>query len=214
MRSAILVLGVAMFTIPGLELAGQQNEEAAGEAPPDVQEAENQTGPRDLSSAGWCLDATTYCWDASRSLAGLRLVFEPQLGVLFQSGNDKFEDANFRSLEKIGLETNLIEGLIGLQGMLIYPSTLKFQQDSPLLEKGFIKDEENGQVRVEVGFSFGVTFLDGILAVGYGWVNYDERDFINVDQITSTTSDSPFLDGFFYFNVQPIAAIKSALKGS
>ncbi len=162
-----------------------------------------------LSTKAWCADATTICWRGpeSRIGSGVRLVFEPQLGVLVQFGDDKFVDTNFKGLEKIGVETNLVEGYIGFQALFIYPSSVEFDAQSRSVLDSIVLDK-SGKVDVEFGMAFGFTFLDGIIATGYGFLHYDKRDF----REPATLKGSTFGDGFFYLNIQPVSAIKSALK--
>ncbi len=168
-----------------------------------------------LTTSSWCEDAMTICWEKSAAdqdnrawLAGVRLVFEPQLGVLIQTGDNKFVDTNFRSLEKIGLETTLYKGYVGFQTLLIYPSSIKFDDQSTVRSENQLVDTEEGKVDVEYGISLGFTLIDGVLALGWGILHYDRRDFVNPDTLPTDT----FRDSFLYFNVQPIQAVKSALK--
>lgn len=159
----------------------------------------------------WCEDATTICWEkGTRKSAfnGLRFVFEPQLGVLIQHGDNKFDNANFKALEKIGLATNLAGRWVGLQALFIYPSSLQFDDQSPVRVNGGLVDSDTGKVDVEWGATLGVTLLDGVLSVGAGWLHYDRRDFKNPD----TREKSDFRDTFVYFNVQAVETIKTAMK--
>ncbi len=85
-----------------------------------------------LSTENWLKDATTFTFSKpadrkkfKHSFNGLRLIFEPQLGIVIQNGNDKFEARNFRSLDRIGLETNLYKGIVTFQGLFFYPSVVQ-----------------------------------------------------------------------------------------
>ena len=57
-------------------------------------------GSDKYGTENWCKDATTLCWaddeKQAKAFSGLRFVFEPQLGVLVQVGDNKFEDTNSR----------------------------------------------------------------------------------------------------------------------
>lgn len=162
----------------------------------------------------WCKDATTICWaddeKTSKGFSGLRFVFEPQLGVLVQAGDNKFVNANFKSLEKVGVATNLWGSNLGLQSLFIYPSAIQFDEQSPVRVDGNLLDAENGKIDVEWGATIGITLVDGVLSTGWGFRKYDRRDFKNF----STLPDSTFRDSFFYFNVQAIEAVKGAIKAA
>lgn len=156
----------------------------------------------------WCKDATTMCWNETRrALAGIRFVFEPQLGVLVQQGDNKFESTNFKALEKIGIATPLYGRQLGAQFLFIYPSTVAFDAQSPVRVNKQLLDEE-GKVDVEWGFTLGATVLDGVLSTGFGVLHYDRRDF----KAPESLNKSVFGDTFFYFNIQAIEALKSAIK--
>ena len=161
------------------------------------------------NTADWCKDATTVCWNnARKAFSGIRFVFEPQLGVLVQSGDNKFDSTNFKALEKIGVATSLYGRQLGFQTLFIYPSTIQFDEQSPVRVGKQILDEADGKVDVEWGMTFGVTVLDGILSTGFGFLHYDRRDF----KAPSTLPKSVFGDSFFYLNIQAIEALKGAIK--
>jgi hypothetical protein len=161
------------------------------------------------NTADWCKDATTMCWSQTRrAFSGIRFVFEPQLGVLVQSGDNKFESTNFKALEKIGVATTLYGRQLGFQTLFIYPSTIAFDEQSPVRIDKNVLDEQDGKVDVEWGMTFGITVLDGIVSTGYGFLHYDRRDFKN----PSTLRSGVFGDSFFYFNIQAIEALKGAIK--
>lgn len=145
------------------------------------------------NTADWCADATTVCWSDTRSaLAGFRLVFEPQLGVLVQSGDNKFESTNFNALEKIGVAFPLYGRQLGVQVLFIYPSTIQFDEQSPIRVSNAVLDDADGKVDVEWGLTIGVTVLDGVLSTGVGFLRYDRRDFRDPD----TLPKSVFRDSF------------------
>jgi len=162
-----------------------------------------------FSSQKWVQDATTISFGhpERKSFTGLRFVFEPQLGVCLQSGQNRFENNSFKGLEKIGFETNLEQGYVSFQGLFIYPSNLQFDEKSPLRINHNLTDSI-GRVGVDYGFALGLSFFDGILAIGYGSVFYDRRDFQN----TIGMGNGIFKKGFIYFNIQAISTLKAAIK--
>jgi hypothetical protein len=165
-----------------------------------------------FSSESWCEDDLTICLEgrAGRGIFnGVRIVFEPQLGVLFQSGENRLENTSFRALERIGIETNLSGAAVAFQALLMYPSTVEFDAKSPI--RPWIKDT-SGKVGVDYGIALGLSFLDGILAVGGGRLDYDQRDFAEKNAAGEPQPEDALQDFFLYFNVQPIAAIRSAIK--
>lgn len=179
---------------------------------PSTADAQTDAAAADrLGTVAWCKDATTVCWSDSktqRAFSGLRFVFEPQLGVLIQNGDNKFDNTNFRSLEKIGLATNLIGRWVGLQSLFIYPSSIQFDEQSPVRVAQQLADKSEGKVDVEWGMTFGATALDGVLSIGFGFLRYDRRDFL----AEAAADKSVTRDSFFYFNVQAVEAIKGAIK--
>lgn len=91
----------------------------------------------------------------------------------------------------------------------MYPSTVEFDAKSPI--RPWIKDG-SGKVGVDYGVAVGFSFLDGILAMGIGRLDYDQRDFAERNEAGQPLPDDALKDIFVYFNVQPIAAIRSAIK--
>jgi hypothetical protein len=156
----------------------------------------------------WCDDATTVCGETPRQMFnGLRFVFEPQLGVLMQNGRNRFDETSFRALEKIGVASDLMGRRMGVQLLFIYPSTVQFDEQSPIRINNQLADANEGKVDVTWGATIGLTFLDGLLAAGYGILRYDPRDFATGFDSRSNTRDS-----FFYLNVQAVEAVKGAIK--
>ena len=158
----------------------------------------------------WCADATTVCWSDTDTWGpkGLRFIFEPQLGAIFQAGDNKFENTNLESLEKLGVATSLYGKQLGLQLLLIYPSAVSFDEQSPVRVAGQLLDTENFEVDVEWGYTLGLTFLDGVISAGWGKLAYDRRDFLDPDAL----EDTVFSDGFWYINFQAIEAVKNVIK--
>jgi hypothetical protein len=167
--------------------------------------------PSRLGTDAWCEDATTVCITGRESrmaFSGLRFVFEPQLGVLIQNGDNKFDNTNFRSLEKIGLATNLVGRWVGLQTLFVYPSSIQFDEQSPLRVNKQLVDGTDGKVDVEWGMTIGLTAVDGVLSLGFGFLNYDQRDFTE----SARADKSNARDSFFYVNIQAVEALKGAIK--
>lgn len=163
-----------------------------------------------FSTEKWLEDATTIKFGKKpnkKMFSGVRIVFEPQLGALIQTTDNRIVGQNFRSLEKIGLETNLFKGYVSLQTLFVYPSTVQLDDQSPLRLNNNTLDPE-GKIDVDYGFSIGLSFFDGIIAVGYGGIFYDKRDFQNAPQ------EFNFQNNFVYFNIQPISAVKSLIKNT
>jgi hypothetical protein len=87
------------------------------------------------------------------------------------------DNTNFRSLETVGLATNLLGRWLGFQALFIYPSTIQFDEQSPVRVTKQLLDESEGKVDVEWGTTIGITGLDGVVSIGWGMRRYDERDF-------------------------------------
>lgn len=158
----------------------------------------------------WLDDDTTISFGDSTKFKncfnGLRFILEPQLGLFLQEGEDRFNLENFKSLERLGLETNLLKGYISLQGIIVYPSVVELDNKSPLRINNNTIDPL-GKVNVDIGFSLGLSFLDGMVAVGFGGLFYDKRDFQGVNG-----ENGEFQDNFWYFNIQPVSAIRKGIK--
>lgn len=168
-----------------------------------------------MSAENWLKDAMTITFSKpehraklKHSFNGLRIIFEPQLGTLLQTSEDSFEAKNFQSLQRIGLETNIYKGFITLQGLFFYPSTVELGEENTLRAGNFMLDP-NGRVIVDFGLGAGLSFFDGTVAVGYGGLFYDEKDFRG---ILDRRERAPLEDNFFYLNIQPISMIKAAIK--
>lgn len=163
-----------------------------------------------LSTENWLKDATTIQFSSPtsrNSLNGLRFIFEPQLGVLIQESDNRVIVENLTTLSKIGFETNLYKNIISFQILFISPSKVQLDEDSPLRKEGQTKDIE-GKLNVDFGISAGLSFIDGILSIGFGGIFYDKRGFVS-----SITGDrGEYQNNFIYINIQPISAIKSLIK--
>lgn len=73
----------------------------------------------------------------------------------------------------------------------------------------YLRDPAARTVHYDYGLMMGLSFLDGSLAVGGGRIQYDRRSF----RPTSPDSSSLYRDSFGYVALQPIASIRSGLKG-
>lgn len=164
-----------------------------------------------LSSQAWCADQTTIAFGEKRrgksSFSGLRFIFEPQLGVTFQGGQNQFEDTNIKELPKIAIETNLIKAYVSLQLGLIYPSSITLDSKSVIVKDSSLVIKGN-KVDVTHGFTIGVSILDGLFAVGWGRVIYDERDF----KKEFKKGGGNFHESFIFVNLQPASAVKNVIK--
>jgi hypothetical protein len=65
-----------------------------------------------------------------------------------------------------------------------------------------------GRVSVDYGVALGLSFFDGILAIGFGGIFYDKRDFKNPEAI----NPSWFQNNYLYFNIQPVSALRAVIK--
>jgi len=168
-----------------------------------------------LSTDKWLNDATTITFSTpderktwKNSFNGLRFIFEPQLGTVMQSDENSFEAQNFGSLERIGLETNIYKGAIALQGLFFYSSEVQLAEENTLRINNSLNDP-SGRVNVDYGVALGFSLFDGVVAVGYGSLFYDKKDFRG----DFSQRDNPKLNnGFWYINIQTISLVKTAIK--
>jgi hypothetical protein len=56
--------------------------------------------------------------------------------------------------------------------------------------------------------TIGLTAVDGVLSLGFGFLNYDQRDFTE----SARADKSNARDSFFYVNIQAVEALKGAIK--
>ncbi len=168
-----------------------------------------------LSTDNWLNDATTITFSKpeerkrwKNSFNGLRLIFEPQLGTVMQNDEDSFEAQNFGSLERIGLETNIYKGGIALQGLFFYSSEVQLAEENTLRTNNWLNDP-SGRVNVDYGVALGFSLFDGVVALGYGSLFYDQRDFRGD---FSQRNTSKLNNGFWYVNIQTISFVKTAIK--
>jgi len=110
------------------------------------------------------------------------------------------------NLGKFGLETNLINGAVALQGLLVLPSTITIDANSQVRVNGNLVNS-SGAVAVNYGLALGLSFFDGIIAIGWGGLFYDKRDFTGI----TGNPGNVYQSNFVYFNIQPISAIKALI---
>jgi hypothetical protein len=172
-----------------------------------------ETAP--LSTDNWLNDATTITFSTpderkswKNSFNGLRLIFEPQLGTVMQNEEDSFEVQNFEALERIGLETNIYKGAIALQGLFFYSSEVQLAEENTLRANNWLNDP-SGRVNVDYGVALGFSLFDGVVAVGYGSLFYDQRDFRGD---FSQRYNPKLSNGFWYINIQTISFVKTTIK--
>jgi len=173
-----------------------------------VQKSEPPRSIATFSSEKWCEDQMTIAFSEKSKkrphLSGIRLIFEPQLGVVIQPSINKITVQNLQDIPKFALETNLWQGWISFQSGIIYPSTVSFEDNSDLVK--YIKDA-SGSVTVNFGYSIGITILDGIIALGYGSLQFDRGSYTNEYQGKLSTD-------FWYFNIQPTTLLRSLVKNT
>lgn len=163
-----------------------------------------------LTSVDWCADQLTVCISGSDTrgwISGVRLIYEPNLGQLFQAGDDRFENAQLTTFQKFAAEVNVVQAWLGLQIGVIFPGAVTYDADSPLNTNGHLRDPER-KVRVEWGWTLGASALDGIIAAGFGQLRYDRRDFVDPGTLASGFD----FDNFGWLAVQPVSAVKKLFK--
>lgn len=141
-------------------------------------------------------------------LNGIRLSFEPQLGIVSPWGMNRLDVQQLVQIPKVGIETNLLKGYVGLQITYIIPTQVTFDEKSELLNNRVLIPK-NGKVQLDGGVTIGLTFFNGILAGGFGYLNYDQRDFNMKSPEFKREHTS---DMFGYLSLQPVAVVRSAIK--
>lgn len=193
-RFYLLPLGFLLLLIPTFAVHAQE--------PPPPSDSE---GALSFTTRDWCADSGTICW--SRSLigvAGLRIIGEPNFGTIFSGGGDRVEPDGFGSLAVFGLETNLVGAWLALQVSAITPGKMRFDEQSEVVTQGRLVDSER-TVDLDYGIAVGLSLLDGVLVVGAGHLNFDERDFRN-------PVDSDLSERYVYLNFQPISTARAVFK--
>ena len=140
-------------------------------------------------------DCTRFC--------GIRLIYEPTLGVIDQTGSNKFKTEAFSTaFSGFGVEVNVYKAWASVQLSYLFPFRVEFDELSPVLDQ----IEEGNTLSVERGFNIGGSFLDGLIGIGYGVVYYDDRE------LKDTASGFDDADGYFYFNINPISGLRALIK--
>ena len=136
---------------------------------PEISNAAKEYGY--FSSQNWCADDTTIAFDENRwGGSGLRFIFEPSFGTLFQTGENEFDETKFPNLSKFALETNVYEGWAAFQLGVVSPSTIKFDPISEAADH--LADPMNKDVKVTGGVTLGASLIDGWISVGWGRLWY------------------------------------------
>ncbi len=164
-----------------------------------------------LSTERWLQDDLTISFNNGETrnyFSGIRLLFEPRLGGIVQFGENRFKSEQFTELSKFGIEVNLHKAWTAIQLHAILPSTIAFDDQSPVRLNGMTLDTE-GVVDIDFGLGMAFSFMDGIFSVGYGFIQYDSRDF---DKLHVNYSRSVLNDGYFSINVQPVSAVRKIVK--
>ena len=159
------------------------------------------------STDRWLQDQTTIKFpngETRNYLSGVRLIFEPQWGTLIQNDKNRIDEKFLMNMSKFGIETNIYQGWIALQINYIFPTHVEFDSQSDIVVNSYLKNSEK-KADLDIGFSVGLSFFDGIIAVGAGWAFLDERDFID------SYNGSKSID-FVYINIQAVSTVKTLLK--
>jgi hypothetical protein len=172
---------------------------------------------RSAQTEYWLQDLTTISFGGPEternyfrnSFNGIRLLFEPQFGHVFQTVNNRVEPNDYNSLVKFGFETNLFMGNVALQCLIIFPATVQMDNSSMIRANQHIIDP-TGRVAVDYGLGVGLSFFNGILALGFAGIFFDERGFTNMNDISRQTFN--YQTNFVYFAIQPVSGIKSVIQ--
>lgn len=171
-----------------------------------------QVGFFDFSSNTWLNDQLTIPFGAGAEkrpiLSGVRLLFEPQISIVFQDNEEnKITAPDIGDIPKLGIETNLYGAWISVQAILLLPgSTVQFDEDSPIRLENLTR-LEGGKLKVESGYAFGLSLLDGTLGVGYSKVLFDHRGYRDADNSANITSGD-----FIYVSIQPVSIVRTLIK--
>lgn len=158
----------------------------------------------------WCDGGFTWCTKQRRPIFnGIRLIAEPQLGTLFQTGDDKLELDKPGSIQMVGFATDLKGRFLGLQTHVVFPGEVNFTPESSVVRVN--AEGKNGLVRggrtvhVEFGLGLGLTVFDGSFAFGVSFLNLDSNDFLNPKTKENPTGVRTHNTSFF-LALQPITA--------
>ena len=125
-----------------------------------------------LSTDNWLKDQTTIPFSSrtgKSSFSGIRLTFEPQWGWLIQNDENRIQNEILLNMSKFGLETNLYKGWLSLQTNFIFPTKVELDSKSEIVVNNYLKDSES-KIGMDLGFTVGLSLIDGVIAVGAGWV--------------------------------------------
>ena len=185
----------------------KKNQRKRVQTPVNRKKSNYQTRRRNtviFSSQSWSADETTIPFKEDRSwISGLRLLFEPNFGFLFQRGKNEFDSKNFPNLSKFALETNIYKGWVAFQLGVVAPSTIKFDPVSPVVKNKSLTDGDT--VRVKGGFTLGFSFIQGWISMGGGGVWYHDSSFVDC-------YNGNKYDGFAFINLQPVSLVKSTIR--
>jgi len=162
--------------------------------------------PKFLSAEDWQDDLLTFAQRKRKNcFLGVRLVMEPQLGVIIQNGKNKIQPNTMDDLSKIGVEVAYCTGWVAAQVALIYPTTLDYKPSSEIVRNNWLKDAGH-EVGIKFGATYGLTFIDGMFSVGYGTLYFRDKYF--VDEYTGDKKN-----GFVYLNLQPVTIARNIVQG-
>ncbi len=187
---------------------GRRLDRAEIRAVRDYYEKQDEGGkkcePPSFSTSAWCADALTGCWTTRRPyVSGIRLTIEPAFSGIFSFGDNRIKQDALRTVPGIGVETNLYASWIGFQVQVMLPFRAEFDDQS---EARTQLTNEEGEVDVDLGLACGLTVFDGAIAAGVGWLNFDDRDFMD------SADDDMTTQVFFYLNLQPASALRAVAK--
>ena len=165
-----------------------------------------------FSTKTWCKDSLAICWNTSEKwmdereyFPGVKLILEPSMTHFVQDDIDMFDEDFFKnslSGSSLGIELGIYKDFIALQLLVMGGFSLKFTEDSDIVEK--IKSEDK-KVRVNYGVAAGFSFFYSWFAVGVGYLKLNRKDIEN-----PTGGDDK--ETYTYLKVQPISMLKSGLR--
>jgi hypothetical protein len=144
-------------------------------APSPAQETDPDPYDNIFTSERWCDDSGTACWRSPRDgdwFNGVRFIAEFDLRFVFQRGTSRFEVAGLQALPKLAVEFNIYKSWAAFQLAITAPGTITLDSAS---RAALSVAQEDGQVRTDIGFTAGFSFLDSSIAVGMGRLHYDLR---------------------------------------
>lgn len=176
---------------------------------------QKKEAPLTLSTINWLKDDLTISFITSdkpeseiRSyLSGIRFLFEPQFGYIFQGSNlNTIDIKSIQAIPKFGFESNIFESWASLQLLLVPSSSIQLDEKSDIIKRNLL-NYPNKTVTLNWGFGIGLSLFDGIFTFGYMNFQYDQRDFKSRDATLKSS-------GFMYVNFQLVSTIRSIIKRS